>query len=503
MPELPTAGTGSDDDLAAEPVLSPSVSSAAHPLRPEDIGPNTSVEGGLEARNGVAPEHTSENGMLHDTPVDDTPIDDISANDTPAAAEASDSALEATQPLEIAAAEASAEIAPEPVGAPETAALTPMQGEMTALTSDAAPLDASVLEPAVLEPAEPEPAELEATEVEATELEPIDAFAAAPPAPEEVTPLYQRAWSSSSLYPQASVAPAPSPSAWPVPPSVAPAVTPPAASPSAPSPTARWDTEVTTAIPAASGYGMPANTGAMPQYGSPPEAWPATSGAAAPPEVRSGFAVIWPWGLHGLVETVEVLALALLMFVLVRSVAQNFVVEGGSMEPTFHNGEMLIVNKLSYRTFDLSWLPFTDKDNWRPFGTPKAGDVVVFKFPQDQTRDFIKRVVAVPGETVEVRDGKVFIDGVVRSEPYLDQAPTYDYGPTKVPDGQIFVLGDNRNNSYDSHSWGMLDQKLLIGRTELRYWPMGRFGRIDHGGLSAGAAVTLSPEASASPSTSR
>lgn len=211
----------------------------------------------------------------------------------------------------------------------------------------------------------------------------------------------------------------------------------------------------------------------------------------------------WPWGIHGLIETVEVLALALLMFLLVRSVAQNFVVDGGSMEPTFHNGEMLIVNKLAYKNFNLSWLPFTEKDDWRPFGTPQAGDVVVFKFPQDQNRDFIKRVVAIPGQTVEVRGGKVYLNGIQQNEPYLDQAPTYDYGPVTVPEGQIFVLGDNRNNSYDSHSWGLLDQSLLIGRAEFRYWPLGRVGRIDHGGLSAEAGVTITQGAAPSSSTAR
>lgn len=212
---------------------------------------------------------------------------------------------------------------------------------------------------------------------------------------------------------------------------------------------------------------------------------------------------VWPWGMHGLIETIEVLALALLMFLLVRSVAQNFVVDGGSMEPTFHNGEMLIVNKLAYKNFNLSWLPFTDKDDWRPFGAPQSGDVVVFKFPQDQNRDFIKRVIAIPGQTVEVRGGKVYLDGIQQNEPYLDQAPTYDYGPVTVPKGQLFVLGDNRNNSYDSHSWGLLDQSLLIGRAEFRYWPFGRIGRIDHGGLSAEAGVTITQGASSSSSTAR
>jgi signal peptidase I len=236
-------------------------------------------------------------------------------------------------------------------------------------------------------------------------------------------------------------------------------------------------------------------------WGAPDEAMPQQGGGAPP--TKSGWTAVWPWGVHGLIETVEVLALALLMFLLVRSVAQNFVVDGGSMEPTFYNGEMLIVNKLAYRTFDVSWLPFTDKGDWRPFGTPQPGDVVVFKFPQDQNRDFIKRVVAVSGQTVEVRGGEVYVDGVIQNEPYLDQAPTYDYGPTMVPEGQIFVLGDNRNNSYDSHSWGLLDESLLIGRAELRYWPLDRVGRIDHGGLSSGTAVTIHPEATPSSSTAR
>jgi signal peptidase I len=234
------------------------------------------------------------------------------------------------------------------------------------------------------------------------------------------------------------------------------------------------------------------------QPGMPPEL------AEGPPSNPTGWAAIWPWGLHGIIETVEVLALALLMFLLVRSVAQNFVVDGGSMQPTFHDGEMLIVNKLAYRTFDVSWLPFTDKHDWRPFGVPHPGDVVVFKFPQDQTRDFIKRVIAVPGQTVEVRGGHVYIDGVQQNEPYLDQAPTYDYGPTTVPEKQIFVLGDNRNNSYDSHSWGLLDQSLLIGRAEFRYWPLGAVGRVGHGGLSADAGVTINAtEAPSSSSTAR
>jgi signal peptidase I len=205
------------------------------------------------------------------------------------------------------------------------------------------------------------------------------------------------------------------------------------------------------------------------------------AGRTAPREAsQSSVASLWPWGLQGLAETLEVVALALLMFVLVRGVAQNFVVDGGSMEPNFRNGEMLIVNKLAYSAFDLGWLPIIGSDEWRPFGEPGVGDVIVFRFPHSPDRDFIKRIVALPGETVEVRDQQVIVDGVVLEEPYLLDLPAYRFGPETVPAGNVFVLGDARNNSYDSHSWGMLDQDLIIGRAELRYWPVARAGTVGH-----------------------
>jgi len=194
-----------------------------------------------------------------------------------------------------------------------------------------------------------------------------------------------------------------------------------------------------------------------------------------PPRVRreGGFR------LESIAESLEVAALALFMFIAVRGVAQNYIVDGGSMLPNFHNGELVIVNKLAFRTFDISWLPFSDDEDWQPFGEPTPGDVVVFTFPQDPTRDFIKRVIAGPGQTVEVRDGTVFVDDVALDEPYLSEPPVYEYGPEVVPPGDVFVLGDNRNNSYDSHSWGMLPQDAIIGRAELRYWPLSQAGLID------------------------
>ena len=201
---------------------------------------------------------------------------------------------------------------------------------------------------------------------------------------------------------------------------------------------------------------------------------------AAAADQRSGMQRIWPFGLRGVSETLEVIALALLMFIVVRGIAQNFIVDGGSMEPSFQHADMVVVNKLAYRTFDFSWLPLVDEDAWRPFGAIEQGDVVVFAFPLGPERDFIKRVVALPGQTIEVRDEQVIVDGKVLDEPYLLQAPRYSFGPETVPPGHIFVLGDARNNSYDSHSWGMLHQGLIVGRAELRYWPPGRFGIVGH-----------------------
>jgi signal peptidase I len=218
--------------------------------------------------------------------------------------------------------------------------------------------------------------------------------------------------------------------------------------------------------------------------------------APALAERERGFA--WPLGLATVAETLEVIALALLMFMAVRFVAQNFIVDGASMEPSFSNGDLLIVNKLAYRSFDLSWLPWSDNDSWRPFGEPSPGDVVVFRFPQNPNRDFIKRVIAVSGQTVEVSEGVLMIDGDEIDESFISERPRYDFGPEVVPEDKLFVLGDNRNNSFDSHSWGMLDRSELIGRADLRYWPLSRVGRVGRHYEDSASPVELS-EVSASP----
>jgi signal peptidase I len=176
----------------------------------------------------------------------------------------------------------------------------------------------------------------------------------------------------------------------------------------------------------------------------------------------------------------ETLALTALLFALVSSALQTFKVDGRSMEPTLRNGQHLIINKAEYWKIDSNSLPSLSgiRENAPPteagtpvFGEPRRGDIIVFKFPRDLSRPFIKRVIALPGETVEIRDGRVLIDGEVLDEPYLADAPRYSIPSERVPSGNYFVLGDNRNNSSDSHVWGMVPEENIVGRAWVRYWP--------------------------------
>jgi len=190
-------------------------------------------------------------------------------------------------------------------------------------------------------------------------------------------------------------------------------------------------------------------------------------------------------------ELIETFVLALLIFLVVRAALQNFRVEGSSMDPVLHNGQYLIVNKAIYTRINLKtisrFLPFIDPgDNpvrylFRP---PQRGDVVVFRFPGNPDRDFIKRIIGEPGDTVEIKNGAVYIDGNPLDEPYITNKPTYTYGPTEVPPKQYFVLGDNRNNSYDSHVWGFLPQENIIGQAWLSYWPKDDWGLVLNKNLS-------------------
>jgi signal peptidase I len=140
-----------------------------------------------------------------------------------------------------------------------------------------------------------------------------------------------------------------------------------------------------------------------------------------------------------------------------------------------------MVNKAAYFHFDINpWLRLIpgvkadgSKTVW-PFGGPQRGDVVVFEYPRDPSQDYIKRVIGLPGEKVEVRGGVTYINDKPLNEPYIKEAPISPYGPAIVPEGTLFVMGDNRNGSSDSRAWGFLPMDRIIGKAMVVYWPIGK-----------------------------
>lgn len=197
-------------------------------------------------------------------------------------------------------------------------------------------------------------------------------------------------------------------------------------------------------------------------------------------------------------ESAQSLGIALILALIIRAlVIQAFSIPSGSMEPTLQIGDMLLANKFIYQLKE-----------------PKRGDIIIFKFPYSiekrkffnlyffkvplpesirkkevfsfyffkirrpqflyTWRDFIKRVMATEGETLEVKEGKVYINGKALSEPYIMEELAYDYGPVRVPKDCLFVMGDNRNNSDDSHVWKFLPQKYVRAKAMVIYWPIRR-----------------------------
>jgi signal peptidase I len=151
-------------------------------------------------------------------------------------------------------------------------------------------------------------------------------------------------------------------------------------------------------------------------------------------------------------ELLETVVLAVILYFGIDAVIARVRVENISMKPTLVPGEFLMVNKLAYK-----------------LGRPKYGDIVVFHY--DPTEDFIKRIIGLPGDTVEVKDGAVYVNQHAFTEPYVAEAPNYT-GTWIVPTESLFVLGDNRNNSSDSHIWGFVAMKEVIGKAIVIYWPL-------------------------------
>ena len=180
-------------------------------------------------------------------------------------------------------------------------------------------------------------------------------------------------------------------------------------------------------------------------------------------------------------ELFETVILALLIFLALHLSIQNFRVQGPSMRPTLEEGEYVIVNKLVYTRFQPKELaklvPFLDFDVDRlvfPFQSPHRGDVIIFRFPRDQSRDFVKRVVGVPGDRLTVEGRQLFVNGEVLEGTSVSEGNRSNI-PDQVPPDTYFVLGDNRRSSLDSRDWGPVPAANIIGRAWISFWPFDRW----------------------------
>lgn len=188
-------------------------------------------------------------------------------------------------------------------------------------------------------------------------------------------------------------------------------------------------------------------------------------------------------------EYIEAAVIALILALFVRTfIVQAFKIPSGSMKETLLIGDHILVNKFIYGIS----IPFSDIKLFA--GVPEKGDIIVFKYPKDESRDFIKRVVATPGDTVEIRSQKVYINGHLLNEPYAVHRkpplpspysyPRDAYGPIEIPEDKVFMMGDNRENSQDSRFWGLLDIQKIRGKAFIIYWSwdkenyLVRWGRI-------------------------
>jgi len=175
-------------------------------------------------------------------------------------------------------------------------------------------------------------------------------------------------------------------------------------------------------------------------------------------------------------EVLETVLLTLLIFLLIRNVVQNFRVEGSSMEPNLHDRQFLVVNRFAYCPglhLDLPFLGIQWQKVWCVW-EPKRGDVVVFDAPDrppGQSKDYVKRVIGLPGETIQLSAGQLLIDGQPVDEPYGTRRNTRSAQPLTLGPDELFVMGDNRPNSSDSRTWGALSMDRVVGKAVISYWP--------------------------------
>ena len=177
-------------------------------------------------------------------------------------------------------------------------------------------------------------------------------------------------------------------------------------------------------------------------------------------------------------EITEAVLLALVVLLVLQTTVRNFKVEGSSMSPTLEGGQYLVVDQASFFKIDNQRLsrivPFWKAPEPEPefaFDPPARGEVIVFNYPLDPKKDFVKRVVGLPGETVEVRDGTVYVNDEALSEPYLAGRDNSEAHEVTLGEKEYYVIGDNRRNSNDSRSWGPVPEDNIVGRVWLIYWP--------------------------------
>ena len=171
-------------------------------------------------------------------------------------------------------------------------------------------------------------------------------------------------------------------------------------------------------------------------------------------EKRSGF-------MRFVIDVAETLILSIVLFAAINAVSARIRVDGASMEPTLQSGEFVIVNKLAYL-----------------FGEPTIGDVIVFHFPRDPDQEYIKRIIGLPGDRVEIKNGEVYVNDRVLDEDYIAASPVYE-DILEEPGDSLIVLGDNRNNSSDSHNWGPVPLDYVIGKAMFVYWPPTEWGVLN------------------------
>lgn len=157
---------------------------------------------------------------------------------------------------------------------------------------------------------------------------------------------------------------------------------------------------------------------------------------------------------------ISIVVAVVLAFLIRQFIVELYIVDGPSMRPTLQSQERLVVNKFIYS-----------------LRAPEKGEILVFKYPRDQSRDFIKRVIATPGDTIEIKDGRVYVNDQMQNEDYILEKTRSEYPKATVPDGTVFVMGDNRNNSEDSRfaDVGFVPYSLIKGKACLVFWPLGQF----------------------------